>query len=610
MNLFKTSAEKEFKVDIISSDLMEMAQIEWQSIIKGRPYWKSDSVRTINFAKFLCYYTSKKTCLDLNVTINGSERADYISKCIKSMIQKSIRDKVEDACGAGGIILKPSGTYNPAGAIDYVMPGSFAVTEKNSNGDILGIIFIDRQVKGDDYYTRLEYHHFTTSIIDAEENVGRTYTIENKAFKSKGSDSLGRSIRLADVPEWKNIPESITITNVEKPLFGYFKMPYNNKKHPEGLESHDYWQGKVYKIRGADADAPNLLEATGYDIDPMTGAGHVRNPLGLHGYNCRHSHKPWDRSLRNPYVDENGNPKIDIHESQEMYEKQQQQRAMERSIRQTKRQLLMKEQEMNGFPNSPELQKEYDKLSYTLRLKNRKYGEFCAENDLQKQSDRIKVAGFKKEQASKANGRATAYQHSVKVPMEKGNNVGYTKRTKEEFEQAAQQIREEIAQYSDRPSKWSGNVVIDNTLAKEKSRGAKDWSCDISVIDTADNGTIWHEMLHSCSSSYYKPEIYDANEYIEEATVEWLNQQICKEKNIISSYAYEEKTAVLQALNDSFSFGTDMEFAKEIFNVPLPERYLWLEDRVDKYLRQVGASFEDYYDVMGFVKNLKGGRHG
>ena len=384
----------------------------------------------------------------------------------------------------------------------------------------------------------------------------------------------------------------------------------HDKKHPESLESHDYWQGKVYKIRGADADAPNLLEATGYDIDPMTGAGHVRNPLGLHGYNCRHSHKPWDRSLRNPYVDENGNPKIDIHESQEMYEKQQQQRAMERSIRQTKRQLLMKEQEMNGFPNSPELQNEYDKLSYTLRLKNRKYGEFCAENDLQKQSDRIKVAGFKREQASKANGRATAYQHSVKVPMEKGNKVGYTKRTKEEVEQAAQQIREEIAQYSDRPSKWSGNVVIDNTLAKEKSRGAKDWSCDISVIDTADNGTIWHEMLHSCSSSYYKPEIYDANEYIEEATVEWLNQQICKEKNIISSYAYEEKTAVLQALNDSFSFGTDMEFAKEIFNVPLPERYLWLEDRVDKYLRQVGASFEDYYDVMGFVKNLKGGRNG
>lgn len=238
MNLFKTSAEKEFNVDIISSDLMEMAQVEWQSIIKGKPYWLSDSVRTINFAKFLCYYTSKKTCLDLNVTVSGSDRADYINQCISAMIKKSIRDKVEDACGAGGIILKPNGTYNPAGAIDYVMPGSFAVTEKNSNGDILGIIFIDRKVKGDNYYTRLEYQHFTSTIADDMEGTGRTYTIENKAFKSKGSDSLGRSISLTDVPEWKDIPEVVNISNVEKPLFGYFKMPYNNTidySSPEGV---------------------------------------------------------------------------------------------------------------------------------------------------------------------------------------------------------------------------------------------------------------------------------------------------------------------------------------------------------------------------------------
>ena len=45
MNLFKISAEKEFNVDIISSDLMEMAQIEWQNIIKGRPYWMSKTVQ-------------------------------------------------------------------------------------------------------------------------------------------------------------------------------------------------------------------------------------------------------------------------------------------------------------------------------------------------------------------------------------------------------------------------------------------------------------------------------------------------------------------------------------------------------------------------------------
>ena len=187
----------------------------------------------------------------------------------------------------------------------------------------------------------------------------------------------------------------------------------HDKNNPTGLQSHDHWQGKVYKIRGDDLDAPNLLEATGYDIDLQTGEGHVVNPLGLHGYNCRHSHKPWDKSLRNPYVDENGNPKIDIHESQELYDLQQRQRAMERAIRKTKRQLLMKEQEMKAFPDDLNLQSDYDKLSSRLRDQNRAYGVFCAENGLQRQYDRVKVAGFKKPQAAKANGRATAYQNRV-----------------------------------------------------------------------------------------------------------------------------------------------------------------------------------------------------
>lgn len=387
----------------------------------------------------------------------------------------------------------------------------------------------------------------------------------------------------------------------------------HSKKFPDGIPSHDHWQGKVYKIVGSDKDTPNLLDATGYTVDPKTGQGRVVDPLGLHGYNCRHSHKPWDKSLRNPYVDADGNPKINVHESQELYEKQQQQRSMERAIRQTKRELLTKQAELSGIAETDVkdmLQPQYDKLAYKLRMQNQKYKQFCADNELQTQADRIKVAGFKKKQSAVANGRATAYSNSVKTSMEKAKNVGYTKRTKEEFEQTARQIKEEITQYSDRPSKWSGNIVIDNSLIEDETIGRKEWSCNISLVSTADDGVVWHEMLHSCSASHYNSDVYSANEYIEEATVEWLKQQICKEKDIINTYAYEDKTLVLQALNESFSFGTDMEFAKEIFNIPLPERYQWLENRVDEHLRQAGASFEDYNDVMGFVQRLKGGRNG
>lgn len=379
------------------------------------------------------------------------------------------------------------------------------------------------------------------------------------------------------------------------------------------LAGHENWQGKVYRIRGSEPGYPNLLEMTGYDIGE-NGAGKVVNPLGLHGYNCRHSHQPWDKALKNPYVDENGKSTIDTEESRKLYQNQQKQRAMERSIRATKRRLLMKQQEIDLVAETDVkeiLQNDYDKLAYKLREQNKAYNEFCTENDLQKQSDRLKVAGYKREQAAKARGRARAFENrSIKKPMEKAKNTGYTKRTKEEFEQIAQQIKKEITHYSDRPSKWSGKIIVNNSLINDDALGIKEWSCNISVVDTVDDGVIWHEMLHSCSGSYYKPEVYSTNEYIEEATVEWLKQQICKEKNLINVCAYEDKTIVLQALNNRFSFGTDAEFAKEIFNIPLPERYQWLENRVDECLRQAGASFEDYNEVIGFVERLKGGRNG
>lgn len=379
------------------------------------------------------------------------------------------------------------------------------------------------------------------------------------------------------------------------------------------LAGHENWQGKVYRIRGSEPGYPNLLEMTGYDIGE-NGAGKVVNPLGLHGYNCRHSHQPWDKALKNPYVDENGKSTIDTEESRKLYQNQQKQRAMERSIRATKRRLLMKQQEIDLVAETDVkeiLQNDYDKLAYKLREQNKAYNEFCTENDLQKQSDRLKVAGYKREQAAKARGRARAFENrSIKKPMEKAKNTGYTKRTKEEFEQIAQQIKKEITHYSDRPSKWSGKIIVNNSVINDDALGIKEWSCNISVVDTVDDGVIWHEMLHSCSGSYYKPEVYSTNEYIEEATVEWLKQQICKEKNLINACAYEDKTIVLQALNNRFSFGTDAEFAKEIFNIPLPERYQWLENRVDECLRKAGASFEDYNEVIGFVERLKGGRNG
>ncbi len=212
-----------------------------------------------------------------------------------------------------------------------------------------------------------------------------------------------------------------------------------------GLFSHDGWQGKAYKIRGSEDGYPNLLESTGYDIDPNTGEGQVVNPAGLHGYNCRHSHSPWDKGLENPWLDENGKPRVDPQKSREKYEQQQIQRGMERSIRQTKRQLNMKQSELDLLPQGSlehdTAQAEYDRLAYKLRQKNMKYGEFCADHNLTQQADRVKVAGWNAAESRKANGRARAYINA-KISTKRASIGNASIKVKSESEPKVKELKE------------------------------------------------------------------------------------------------------------------------------------------------------------------------
>ena len=189
-----------------------------------------------------------------------------------------------------------------------------------------------------------------------------------------------------------------------------------DKKDPTGISSHDHWQGKAYKIIGSEPGFPNLLESTGYTIDTETGKGTVVNLLGLHGYNCRHSHGPWRKGMVNKYLDENGNVNINADESQKLYDLQQKQRFLEREIRKTKREIMAKKQELDMIAETDVkeiLQPQYDKLAYKLRMQNKRIQSFCKNNDLQLQGDRTKVSGFNRKQSAIANGRATAYKNKI-----------------------------------------------------------------------------------------------------------------------------------------------------------------------------------------------------
>lgn len=152
----------------------------------------------------------------------------------------------------------------------------------------------------------------------------------------------------------------------------------------------------------SDTKYPDFIESTGY------GTGD-----GLCGWNCRHHFQAWAEGLRNPYVDENGNLKIDSEENRKRYELQQKQRYMERSIRATKRKLIEKEEQISLVAETDVkeiLQRDYDKLAFKMTQQNKAYNDFCKQNDLQPQYDRIKVADFGREQTKRSNVGAKRYK--------------------------------------------------------------------------------------------------------------------------------------------------------------------------------------------------------
>lgn len=405
--------------------------------------------------------------------------------------------------------------------------------------------------------------------------------------------TLESAVRMAVVTSMNQTSAQVTNQyivegNIEYVLVSAHLGARPQKKGQPYLAGHENWQGRVYRIRGSEEGFPNLVEKTGYDITE-DGVGRVVNPLGLHGYNCRHSHKPWDKDLRNPYLDKDGNLKIDKEESRKLYELQQKQRAMERAIRKTKRELLVKQQELKGIAETDikeMLQPQYDKLAYKLREQNKAYNDFCNQNNLQTQQDRLKVAGFKRAQASAANGRATVYQNSMKSSDMTPNMLAGEMNRREfvpqaQYESVASELNEKLNEECIRESKWNRKINVDEMLMT--NAGRSEWDYSISLSKKACKGTIIHELLHTRSSSYYDKITFADFAYSEEAAVQMFTEEICKKNDYAYSASYTEHVNTLRTLGTYFDeYDNNYDFAKDFFNVKMELRIGWLVQKIDK----------------------------
>lgn len=170
--------------------------------------------------------------------------------------------------------------------------------------------------------------------------------------------------------------------------------------HPGARPEHAAWQGRVFSRSGKHTKYPDFVKTTKYG----TGAG-------LCGWNCRHSFFPFFEG-----ISESAYPrkKLQAYEKQTVlyngqtikyYDATQMQRAMERQIRATKRELAgydagIKATDSAELRNA--LREQFQAAAVKLQREKSLMEDFLGQTGMLRQSEREQVLGFGRSQAQSA----------------------------------------------------------------------------------------------------------------------------------------------------------------------------------------------------------------
>lgn len=177
--------------------------------------------------------------------------------------------------------------------------------------------------------------------------------------------------------------------------------------HAGARPDHAEWQGKWYSISGKSKKYPSLKAVTGY--------GTV---TGLKGANCRHDFYPVIEGISEPSYTEEELKNIDPPpfeyngKTYTYYEATQKQRAMERSMRKTKREILA--------ADATDDKDRFTEKSVLLRRQKEEYGRFSKAAGLSMRNERAQVGGFGHSQAS----RAAWAERKAKSGLDNGSRSG------------------------------------------------------------------------------------------------------------------------------------------------------------------------------------------
>lgn len=247
--MFNVGIGSKFNVNVAISDKMVTAINLWEKMYKDEAPWLNENVISSGLPAAISREFATSTLVEFESEITGSPRADFLSERYKKL-KKNLRKNLEYGCSLGGMVFKPY-VANGQLLVDKVKGTNFFPIEYDSNEDCTAGIFVSRKIEGKYYFTRLEYHELDVS--------NKKYVIKNKAYKSSTEETLGQEISLKAVSDWADIQEEVHIENIEKPLFGYFRVPLANTIDPDSPNGVSVYSRATELIKEADKQFSRLL---------------------------------------------------------------------------------------------------------------------------------------------------------------------------------------------------------------------------------------------------------------------------------------------------------------------------------------------------------------
>lgn len=272
------SIEQAERIDTPITTEMATALDRWHNMYLNKADWlKDDTCTSMNLPAFVCSEIARQVLLELKWNITGKDaegntqskdgeavmnpRAEYLKAEFEKLFPV-IRQKLEQACAAGGMVIKPY----PAGGhlyFDFAMDWAIYPISFDDDGKLSDVVIPDVFVDGRTYYTRLERHRIVDDGVE----------ITQRAFRSNMRDSLGTEIDLSEVERWKDVEKESKVTGAESALIGWFKVANANTVDVDSPMGASVFAKAEDAIREADMQYSRILweyegSELAIDVDP------------------------------------------------------------------------------------------------------------------------------------------------------------------------------------------------------------------------------------------------------------------------------------------------------------------------------------------------------